>query len=233
MQDVKWSVIVAVFNEQDSILATLNDLQEHIPLGSEVLVIDGGDDRTGEIVRDKAKEMPGLQHIAHTDDRGKGHAIRTGLSLASGDVQMQFDGDGQFLAKDLRALVEPLLAGRSDVTLGSRFLPNSGIDAEATWTRDLGNWMTSAWASLLFSQRMTDVLAGVKAWTREANSFLNLKSDTFEYEVEIPAMALRSGLQVIDVPISTRARIAGESKVPVLKMGLRILWATWRFRWRS
>ncbi|MBK1828909.1 glycosyltransferase family 2 protein [Haloferula rosea] len=231
MDDPPLSIIVAAFNEEDSIGATLEDLRAHVPAGTEVLVVDGGRDGTGRIVREFAGRMPGLRYIAHADDRGKGHAIRTGMREARGLVQAQFDGDGQFLAKDLAALVGPIETGAADLVLGSRFMAGSGRDEEATWTRDLGNWLVSGWASVLFGSRMTDVLAGVKAWSREAVTVVEPRSDTFEYEVEIPARALKGGLRVIEVPVSTRARTCGESKVSVLRVGMKVLAATVRFRW--
>ena len=225
------TILVCAFNEAAAIATTLADLKAHVPEGCEILVIDGGHDRTGEIVRSLEPAMPGLRHIAHTGDRGKGHAIRTGIALAKGRFIVQFDADGQFLASDIPAFLAPLVDQTADVVLGSRFLPESGKDHDASFTRDFGNHFFSAWASLLFAHRMTDVLAGLKAWTAAAGKVMDLQSDRFEYEVEIPARSLRRGLRVIDVPVSTRKREEGESKVPILRTGLRILTSTARFRW--
>jgi glycosyltransferase involved in cell wall biosynthesis len=230
MPSVGLSVIVAAFNEEASIGATLEDLARYLPPDSEVLVVDGGSDRTGEVVRGYADRVPGLRHIAHHDDRGKGHAIRTGMREARGEVQAQFDADGQFFAEDLAALAQPILDGRWDVSLGSRFTTGSGKDTQAHWSRDFGNGVVSAWASVLFGHRMTDVMSGIKAWRRDFARLDPLKSDRFEYEVEIPCRALRAGLRVHDVPVRTRARAEGESKVSVLPTGLRVLAATLRFR---
>lgn len=227
------SVIIAAFNEEDSISSTLDELRLMVPTATEVLVVDGGNDRTGEIVKALESEWPGLRHIPHPDDRGKGHAIRTGIREARGRLHLQFDADGQFLASDIPNLLKPLEAGLADVVLGSRFMPESGRDLEAAWSRNIGNRVVSQWASLLFSHRMTDVLAGIKAWTCQAAEVINLKSDTFEYEVEIPARALRRGLRVVDRPVSTRSRDAGKSKVPVLRTGFKVLAATTRFRFES
>lgn len=226
------TIIVSAFNEQDAIAMTLADLAAHVPAGCEVLVIDGGNDRTGEIVRSLEPSFPGLRHVPHLNDRGKGHAVRTGIAMAKGRFHVQFDADGQFLAKDIPAMLAPLLDGSADVTLGSRFMPESGKDLEAAFLRDAGNHILSLWASLLFSHRMTDVLAGLKAWTAEAGEIMALQSDRFEYEVEIPARSLRRGLRVMDVPVHTRSRTEGESKVPIIRTGLRILTATAKFRWQ-
>lgn len=224
------SVIVAVFREEASISSTLDDLAAHLPEGAEVIVVDGGDDGTGAIVRARAETWPGLRHIAHHGDRGKGHAIRTGMAEARGRVQCQFDGDGQFLAADLAALMRPVVTGEADVVLGSRFLTARRGDGGGAWIRNLGNRVVSGFAGLLFGRRMTDVLAGVKAWSGEVVPLVSPRSDGFEYEVEIPARALRAGLRVVEVPVDTRAREAGDSKVSVVRTGARILFATLMFR---
>lgn len=222
------SIISAAFREQASITATLDDLAAHLPAGTEILIVDGGGDGTREIVRARAASWPGLRHIVHHGDRGKGHAVRSGMDEASGEVQVQFDADGQFFAHDIAALIAPLLAGEADVVLGSRFL--SRHQAHGTLLRTMGNRVISAWASLLFGKRMTDVLAGLKAWRAEAVPVIRPRSDGFEYEVEIPARALRGGLRVCEVAVGTRDRAAGESKVSVIRTGAKIVWACLRFR---
>lgn len=230
MEEVRLSVIIAAFNEEASIGATLDDLITHLPAGSEVLVVDGGNDRTGEVVESYMDRLHGLRYIQHLGDRGKGHAIRTGISEARGRVQAQFDADGQFLAEDLPAVIAPIERGDCDLVLGSRFSVGSGKDEDAAWTRNIGNWIVSGWASLLFGKRMTDVLAGVKAWTRQVGEQIELTSDTFEYEVEIPARAIQAGFRIREVPVATRARLDGESKVSVFRTGMKVLTATARFR---
>lgn len=221
---------MAAFNEEEAISTTLADLHAHLPADTEILVIDGGHDRTGEVVAKWTDRLPQLRHIAHKNDRGKGHAIQTGIQEARGDIHAQFDSDGQFMAKDLADLIAPIERGELDVVLGSRFTANSAKDTEAAWTRSLGNHLVSGWASLLFGQRMTDVLAGIKAWSREAMERFELTSDTYEYEVEIPCRAIKAGLRVGEVAVDTRARELGESKVPVFRTGMKVLAATTRFR---
>ncbi|MCB1133562.1 MAG: glycosyltransferase family 2 protein [Verrucomicrobiae bacterium] len=228
---VRFSVIVAAFNEEEAIGATLADLHAHVPPDTEILVVDGGTDRTGEVVAEWTGRLPGLRHIPHIGDRGKGHAVRTGIREARGAVQAQFDADGQFFAKDLAPLVAPIERGELDVVLGSRFLAESGKDKRAAWSRSVGNHIVSGWASLLFGQRMTDVMAGIKAWSNDAASRFELTSDRYEYEVEIPCRAIRAGLRVGEVAVDTKAREEGESKVPVFRTGMRVLAATTRFRW--
>ena len=89
--------------------------------------------------------------------------------------------------------------------------------------RRWGNKSASFYASLLFFHRMTDVQAGMKAWTRSAAEMIDFRSDNYSYEVEIPIKALRRSLRVVDVPITTDARQGGETCVNVVFDGIALL----------
>jgi glycosyltransferase involved in cell wall biosynthesis len=225
-----YSIIIAAFNEAASIADCVRAVAQACPPATEILVIDGGSDETGDILRTLSKELPQVRYHQNHNDRGKGHAIRTGIALASAPIHVQFDADLQFMPEDIMRLAKAVEQGECDVALGSRFTPESDKDAEAHPLRNLGNWMCSYYASLLFGQRMTDVLAGIKAWSADAAKIIDLHADDFSYEVEIPARALQRGLNVREFPIGTRARASGESKVSLLGSGTRILWHTTGFR---
>lgn len=222
--DVELSVIVAVFNEQDSIESCLRRIFAVFPGDCEVLVVDGGHDRTGEIAGRLQPEFARLRYIRNENDRGKGHATRVGIESAQGRLMAEIDADLQFLPEELPKLLAPLRAGEADVALGSRFASGSARHAGSTTPlRTFGNFTTSLYASLLFGRRMTDVLAGMTAWTREVAEAIGPIQDGYSYEVEIPVKALRKGFRVVDVPITTEARQGGASNVHVAADGLRIL----------
>ncbi len=224
------SVLIATFNEAANIAACLEQVAAAVGPTAELIVIDGGhDDTRGEVER-VARRLPGIRYVDNRPDRGKGHAIRNGIAHARGRLHAQIDADLQFSPADLPALLAPLRDGRADVVLGSRFCRGSGRDTRAAGIRTAGNHVVSAWVSLLHGRRLTDVLAGIKAWTADAAGRLDLRSDTYSYELEIPARALRLGLRVTEVPVQTRARELGDSKVSVVRVGLRALADALRFR---
>ena len=228
------TVLIATFDEEATIeeavrrtAAALTGEAEPV----EILVVDGGRDRTSEIVRELEAELP-VRYVRNEGDRGKGHAIRTGCAEARGALVAQIDADLQFLPEELPRLLAPLREGRADVALGTRFARGSVRRPGSTPAlRTLGNRLASAWASALFGHWMTDVQAGMKAWTRAAmERFGPLTRDDYAYEVEIPTRALRAGLRVVDVPITTEARAGGETKVHVVLDGLPLLYRIARFR---
>jgi glycosyltransferase involved in cell wall biosynthesis len=122
------SVIISCFNEEENIEQCVRSVAMAMP-ESEILVVHGGTDRTAEIANSLKAEIPAIRVVRNENDRGKGHAIRKGIDSATHDIMVQFDADNQFFATDLPALVDPILAGRADVTLGSRFLPSADRSA--------------------------------------------------------------------------------------------------------
>jgi len=232
MNSTPCTVIIPAFNEEVALPAVLVELTQILGKDCELLVVDGGNDQTEAILDQGKQAWPGLCYFRNRGDRGKGHAIREGICRARYDIQVQFDADGQFLARDIPRLVGALEKGKYDLVMGSRFHPEAKDNPSASFSRGLGNRVVSAWASLLFSQRWTDVLAGIKCWRRESMLALDLQSDGFEYEVELPSISIRKGFRVGEIPVQTVDRKSGESKVSVFRVGLRVLWATWKFRWR-
>ncbi len=211
MEQLTLTVLVATMNEEASIEECVRRIFGVYPDLCEVLVIDGGSDRTREIVLRLCEEFS-----------RQGHATKTGIATAEADVMVEIDADLQFLPEEIPKLIAPILEGRADVCLGSRFARQS-THHDHSLLRSCGNMVTSLYASVLYCHRMTDVLAGMSAWTRHTIESINLVSDNYSYEVEIPVKALRAGLRVADVPVTTEPRKGGRSNVRVVRSGLAIL----------
>lgn len=225
------SVIVATFNEEATVERCVRRILHVFPSGCEVLVVDGGADRTGEIVQRLCLELPGLRYIRNENDRGKGHATKVGIAASRGEIMVEIDADLQFYPEEIPRLVEPIRVGQADVVLGSRFMPGSRrLPGSTTWLRTFGNKTTSLYASILFRQHMSDVLAGMMAWNRRTIQTFDVRSDNYSYEVEIPVKAICHKLKVIDVPVTTDARQGGVSCVNVVVDGLTLLFDITRFR---
>jgi hypothetical protein len=136
----------------------------------------------------------------------------------------QFDADSQFDANDLPKLLEPLWRKELDITLGSRFVYGSFRGPGSTPThRSYGNHLASFYASLWARQSLSDVQAGIKAWTCDAWKRIGIKSNNYSYEAEIAVKGVLEGLRVADVPVKTYGRETGKTNVNVVWDGLRLL----------
>ena len=180
------SVIISCFNEEKTIEHCVQSVASAMP-EAEIVVVHGGNDRTFEVARSLATEIPKVMPVRQRERPGQRPRHQDGdCQTPPGDVMAQFDADLQFFATDLPALVQPLLAGEVNVCLGSRFLPASNRAAyKPSWFRDCGNRVLAGYISLLSGRKVTDVTAGVKAWTRAAIAAIDFRDDRYTYEAEI------------------------------------------------
>jgi len=202
------SVIIPVFNEEESVGATLErTLQLRKKYSLEVVVIDDGStDRTREIIRSFADVLL----IGHTRNLGKGMAIITGMLKSRGDILVVQDADLEYSPEEIPRLIEPILNKRADVVFGSRFL---GRIVGMTRTHWFGNKLLSSAARLLYGVQITDVMTGHKAFSRKSLNSIELREKDFEIEVEFTAKLLRNGWKIEEVPISYSFRRNGRSKI--------------------
>jgi glycosyltransferase involved in cell wall biosynthesis len=221
------SIIVSCWNEEKCIENVIRSVAAAMP-SAEIVIVHGGNDKTLEIARTMQAEFPQVVPVRNENDRGKGHGIKTGVAKASGKFMAQFDADLQFFASDLPALVQPLLDGRADVVLGSRFLASSDRAAyKPSFFRDMGNRLLATYVSVLIGQKVTDVTAGTKSWTREAIQKIDFRDDVYSYEAEI---VVRAGLlrqRIVEIPVSYASRSEGQSmhqsNLAVIKAGFVII----------
>lgn len=235
------SIIIACLNEEDTIVECLERLSQAAP-AAEILVLHGGKDRTYELARTFAQSHPNVVAIRNENDRGKGSAIKVGVEKASFDAMCQFDADLQFAPEDIARVMGPVLEGRADVVIGSRFMKGADAsDYHFSFFRVMGNRVVNAWVSLLCGQSITDVTTGYKAWTRVAMRKIRFQDDGFVYEVEIPVRACMEGLRVAQVPVKYLDRqggVSGHGKgwremYSIIRTGFRILVSALAIRLRG
>jgi len=228
---MRFSIIIACLNEEDTIIECLERLTQSAP-EAEILVLHGGKDQTHELAQTFAQSHPHVVAVRNENDRGKGSAIKAGIRRASFDVMCQFDADLQFEPEDVARVMAPILEGRADVVIGSRFMKEAdATDYGFSLLRTVGNRMVNAWVSLLCGQSITDVTTGYKAWTRAAMQKICFQDDGFVYEVEIPVRACMEGLRLAQVPVKYHDRQGGVSGhgtgwrevLSICRTGFRIL----------
>lgn len=225
------SIIIACLNEEDTIIECLERLVQSAP-ASEILVVHGGKDRTCERAQSFAQSHPNVIAFRNENDCGKGSAIKVGIARASHALMCQFDADLQFDPEDIARVMAPLLEGRADVVIGSRFMKGADLsDYRFSFFRVMGNRLVNTWISLLCGQSVTDVTTGYKAWTKAAIQKIDFHDDGFVYEVEIPMRAAMEGLRVAQVPVKYHNRQGGISghgsgwreTYSIVRTGFRIL----------
>jgi len=203
------SIIIPAFNEEKTIGTVLNyieKLQRKMPSIEVVVVDDGSQDKTVEEIA----RFSFAKCVKHRENRGKGSALCTGFSVATGDVFVIQDADMEYSPLDIPKLVKPILHGEADVVYGSRFI---GSRKGMSLSHYIGNRILSLTSRLLIRAPVTDIMTGYKCMTREVVETLVLREDGFGIEIEITAQILRNGWRFQEVPIIYHKRTFGISKI--------------------
>lgn len=213
------SIILTSYNEEKNIGRTIKDcqkLKKFFPV--EIIVVDAASkDRTIEI----ARKMRVDRIIRFPFKRGKGADFWAGGLAAKGDYIIQIDTDHQFQPNEIPLFVDALNKG-ADVVIGTRF-GGGKIQKGSITSRNLfGNWVMSALTSIACGRRITDVMAGFKGFKRDAFLALDLKERHFEYEAETVVKAVKSGMNLVQLPITYTKRVGGVSGIKALRDGLNV-----------
>jgi glycosyltransferase involved in cell wall biosynthesis len=185
------------------------------------VVDDGSTDRTAEIAREK-----GAAVVRHPLNKGLGAAVRTGLRAAvedGADIVAYLDADLEYYPEDIPRLVVPILNGRADYVLGSRFL--GGVRGMRLY-RKIGNYAFTALLVLLTRHHITDGQTGMRAFSREAAAAAEIIHD-YNYAQVLTLDLLRKGFAFKEVPIRYCLREHGTSFIS-WRYPAKVLPAIWR-----
>ena len=212
----KLTIVIPVFNEAATIRRILARVAT-IPLPKEIIVVDDcSTDGTRGILQ-TLERSPLFTIFYKPKNEGKGAALRTGFSLATGDVIVVQDADLEYDPRDIPPLLEPILQDRADVVFGSRFL--AATPQDRSFVHRLGNGLLTRASNAFTGLRITDMETCYKVFRRSALQNIRIKQKRFGFEPEITAKLARRKLRFQEVPISYRARSYAEGK----KIGLRDL----------
>lgn len=160
-----------------------------------VVVNDGSTDNTQEIA-----ESQNAKVINHLLNRGLGGALKTIFAYAKAnkyDMLVTFDADGQHDAKDIVKLIDPIIKGKSDVVIGTRWKNSKS----APFSRLVINQLANIITYLLFGIRTTDSQSGLRAFSKEAIQVIHLETDGMEVSSEFFREIYRNKLRFVEVPI--------------------------------
>ena len=220
------SVVVPAYNEEERLprtLARLHEYYETQPYPFDVIVVsDGSQDRTAEIVREFAKVYPHFAIVEYQPNRGKGYAVRKGMLEAGGDLVLFCDADLATPQEETEKLLEHIKAG-ANVAIGSRPLRDSQLERRQPLHRELLGRLFNRAVQSLAIKGIDDTQCGFKLFTRAAAQevFSRCKLDGFSFDFEALMVARDLGYRIDEVPI--RWSHQEGSKVVLLRDGPRML----------
>jgi glycosyltransferase involved in cell wall biosynthesis len=218
------SVVVPVFNEADTVISVIHAILRQ-PLVMEVLVVDDGStDATWEHLQGLVRESVPVRLFRHEVNRGKGAALRTAFREATAPLVVVQDADLEYDPAEYPALAAPILDGKADVVLGSRF-HGAGAHRVLYYWHALGNKVLTAFSNMCTNINLTDMETGYKMFRREVLRNIQIEERRFGFEPEFVAKVVKvKGIRIYEVPISYSGRTYAEGK----KVGMRDgLWAFW------
>lgn len=226
-RSVLLSVIIPVFNEEATVAQLLHRVAS-APYEKQLIVVDdGSSDASADILRSWA-DRPNVLILTHDFNRGKSLAIRTGLSVATGEFVIIQDADLEYDSSDYLAVIEPLVNGQADLVLGSRYMMRG--KSAAKWSFRTGVGVLNLAVRALYGVRLTDEATCYKAIRTETLRKMDLQCERFEFCPEVIAKGCRMGLRMMEVPISYHPRTAQEGKKIRLRDGISALRTLWRWR---
>lgn len=223
----KLSVIVPVYNERNTVAEIIRRMREvELPVELEiVLVDDGSTDGTREVLPQITDST--VRVVLHERNKGKGAAIRTGLTHVTGDMVLIQDADLEYDPEDWPKLLAPLLSGKSKVVYGSRF---TGERRNMMFWHWIGNRMLSLATNILYNTTLSDMETCYKLFDREVIDSLTLKANKFDFEPEVTAKILKKKIRIYEVPISYSGREFDEGKKITWRDGFAALATLLKYR---
>ena len=210
---MKLSVIVPVYNEEQTIGEVIDRIQAVVLDDVEIEIIvanDGSSDGTRRAIDESRWHTGGRLQVHHSPiNLGKGAAVRLGLRHATGDVLLVQDADLELDPQEYGALLAPIRDGRADVVYGSRFL---GKRNTISFRTRVANRFLTMFTNLLFLSRLTDMETGYKVLRREALTGIHLRCVGFDFEPELTAKLLLASRRIHEVSIGYHPRREDEGK---------------------
>jgi len=195
----RFVVIIPVYNHERTVADVV---KKTLVLNLPVIVVNDGS--TDGSVR-QLTDIPGVQFLHHRHNRGKGAALKTGMAAASGQAHwaITLDADGQHDPADLLALVRAIPEGERPIILGTR---QGMLAAKAPWTSRFGREFSNFWIRVSGGPQVSDSQSGFRIYPLPECAELEIKSNRFQYEVEILVKAGTAGIPIMEAPVSVSYR---------------------------
>ena len=225
---MKLSILMPVYNEFSTLsLAIKEVLEVDYPCDIELVVVDDGStDGTLDLYGALAGD-PRVSIHMHDQNRGKGAAIGTAASLATGDYLIMCDADLEYAPAEIPTLLAPVLCGEAEVVYGTR---SFGSHNAYSYVYVLGNKGVTTAANVLFNCYISDLETCFKLIPTTLYREMDIRETGFGMEAEVTGKLLRRGIRPFEVPISYRSRSREAGKKLTWRDGVQAVWILARER---
>ena len=229
MTDSDYTVIMPFFNEENTLEIAVTNLVNEDFASEIILVNDGSNDKSYEIATSLQNKHEFIKLIESKENKGKGHALKLGINVASKKFIGVLDADLEYSPNDLKNLFQEIDINNLDIVCGSRFIGDFKRDNIYVRTY-LANKFLSMFFSIIHREKVTDIATCLKVFRKTLFDSIDLKANGFSIEVEILAKTLSRSDNFKEFPISYTARSYEEGKKIKLIDGFRYIYSILKFK---
>ena len=236
------SVILPLYNERSTFPELMEMLVEkQIPdMEIEIILVESNSTDGSRELALEYRDHPRVRLILEDRPSGKGHAVRNGLKIATGDVVLFQDADLEYDLDDYEGLIEPILRYRQNFVIGSRHTMNTRLwkirnfdDAGGLAALfNFGHLIFLMLFNIVYRQRLSDPFSMFKVFRRECLYGLRFECNRFDFDWEIAIKLLRKGYRPLELPVNYRSRSFSEGK-KVTIFGDPITWLRALVKYRN
>jgi dolichol-phosphate hexosyltransferase len=225
---LKLSILMCAYNEQNTIAQAIAEILEiKYPCDIELIVVDDGStDATPDLI--KQVTDPRIISYSHSSNCGKGAALLSALSLASGTHVLPFDADLEYDPEDILKMLVPVLKGRSEVVYGARLFGCNTVYQSYRYAA--GNRFLTRITNVLFNAYLSDLHTCLKLIPLVMFKSLSFSETGFGLDTELTALLLRNGVRPFEVSISYYSRSHSQGKKITWRDAIVCLWILFRVR---
>ena len=214
------SVIVAAYNEAETVAQTLTELRkvlDKLNCPFEIIVVESNSKDNTRLILKQIKHELNLNLVLQDQPKGKGSAVRLGISHMSGDVFLIYDADAEYDPADIPKLLVPIENGTTSFVLGSRHEKGRSMRVMDNHRirPALMNFAHTFFTSLInvtFFVKLTDPFTMYKVFRSEVFVGVELVSNRFDFDWELVCKAIRLGCVPVELPVFYKSRSFSEGK---------------------
>ena len=219
---MKLSVVIPCFNELGTISKVVEAVKASPVKDCEIIIVDDcSTDGTITLLKSQIESKVD-RVIYHRKNQGKGAALRTGFSAATGDIVIVQDADLEYDPQEYPLLLEPILKDKADVVFGSRFQGGRPHRIVYYWHM-VGNKFLTTLSNMFTNINLSDMETCYKVFRREVIQAIKIQENRFGFEPEITAKVAKMGCRIYEVGISYYGRTYKEGKKIGWKDGIRAI----------